>query len=431
MIKNYNENNVTSLRNTIKEELKNDKLDVYFHFDIENEPDSNLTENTSSILCSILTNSIIEYDDIYLNNERELDFNEYKVHFALFQISDANDIRRIKDYISIDKWYKGTIYKNDKNADSYNINFIYSFSPIIIERRKLQFTGEEVDINIIKEVDKIYNPNIKTNKTISIKDFVSCVHNNDIKIKVYKLGDGNCNYILIGEKRLLYDIGYNIKSWPKQNINKCMYKSYICASREFKPDIVIISHWDLDHFIGCAYANDSLFKVPWIVKELKGDESINAKRLVAYLYKKDILFTYNCVNNDSNTIKICLGRGKDKFVSKRNCEGIYIVIEYDGRKALLTGDVPYKCITSLSDIVFMVAPHHGGKMEYINNFFNNTNRTNINKIAIFSTNGNNNNRPDDGHNEYLLRNGFETNKTESAKAKGYEYSFRQERIDEF
>ena len=434
MIENFNKNDAKNLRNDLKEELNKDKLDVYFHFDIENESDPYLAENTSGILCSILTDGIMEYDDIYFNNERELDFNEYRVHFELFQISDPNSIRRIEKYISIDKWYKGTIYKNKENKDNYNINFIYSLSPIVIEKRSLQFNGKEVDEEIINKINKVYNCDIETNKTINIEKYVDCKNNiNDIRINVYKVGDGNCNYIYIGKSRVLYDIGYNIHSWPKQNINECIYKPYVCASRRFKPSIVIISHWDLDHFIGCAYANKALFEVPWIVKESNDKIAVSAQRLIKYLYIKGILYFYNNINNNNNNsfIKIHIGKGKDKDVSKANCEGIYVVIEYDGKKALLTGDVPYKCMNHESDIIFMVAPHHGGKMEYIDDFFNNCNRDKVKKIAIFSTNGENKNRPDVGHKNYLLDNGFKTDITESAKGKGFQYSLKHEKMKQF
>ena len=54
-----------------------------------------------------------------------------------------------------------------------------------------------------------------------------------------------------------------------------------------QPSLVIISHWDMDHFIGCVYASDDVFKVKWIATTLPEatakDFSINAFRLATFL----------------------------------------------------------------------------------------------------------------------------------------------------
>ena len=195
-------------------------------------------------------------------------------------------------------------------------------------------------------------------------------------IDIYNVGHGNADYIVCHDnKRILYDIGapykvYSLKSYPKAKQ----------AFSQLKPNLVIISHWDADHYMGCGYASDDVFDVTWIAPQLvKGrDNSINLFRLAAYLMATDKLMLVDIKNagklvassgTKDNAIKLLMGSctaPETQNITKKNREGLYIELgEKDDKISVLAGDVSYNSMDSSifsKPLAFLHVPHHCSKM---------------------------------------------------------------------
>lgn len=136
----------------------------------------------------------------------------------------------------------------------------------------------------------------------------------------------------------------------------------------------------MDHIIGCAYADQSLFSVKWIAPAFLPDKlpSTNQSRLANYLDHLGNLYfvdrnqntnpiaTINCQRNVK--INLWLGNGKDPAITTENKKGLFLNIE-GGKYShiLLAGDVPYQCMGALLSqnkvVQFMHVPHHGSNMD--------------------------------------------------------------------
>lgn len=171
----------------------------------------------------------------------------------------------------------------------------------------------------------------------------------------------------------MYDIGApyrgSLKSFPRTKR----------AFSLLKPNLVIISHWDADHYIGCGYASDDVFNVKWIAPQLiKGENCpINLFRLVAFLMatKKIMLIDRNNAGKlvasiGNNVINLRMGISKvnkTENITPKNRTGLYVEFgENNGKISVLAGDVPYSSMdTSIfsKQLIFLRVPHHCSKMD--------------------------------------------------------------------
>lgn len=258
-----------------------------------------------------------------------------------------------------------------------------SASPInYIEGRLIIFKECTICKSKLDEIYKTYKASDFTcASNTNIESEVNCIWECDFlnTIDVYNVGHGNADYIRGEKHRILYDVGYNYRSFPTHK--NCKYLRAVNAIRYLKPSCVILSHWDLDHIIGCAYAEREIFTCKWIAPNLTSSRdykpSINAVRIAKYL---DLLGNLKLIDREQNNkliatikcsedieIKLWLGSGNDK-VTPRNIEGLVIeILDNDGiyPHVLLTGDVPYNCIGKAFEepIDFLHVPHHCSKME--------------------------------------------------------------------
>ena len=173
------------------------------------------------------------------------------------------------------------------------------------------------------------------------------------------------------------------------------------AFRHLQPSCVVLSHWDMDHIIGCAYASQDIFNVKWIAPYLVSSKdkkaSINSIRLAHYLnalgnlclvdreQTNKLIAKISCANDIE--IKVWLGSGTSNKITPRNREGLTLEILDKKRRylhVLLAGDVPYKCMNNLltDPIDIMHVPHHCSSMELDKL----KNLPSVGKYAIISTN---------------------------------------------
>ena len=203
-------------------------------------------------------------------------------------------------------------------------------------------------------------------------------------IDIYNVGHGNADYIRGKNHRILYDVGYNYRCFPGYCSTR--YLKAATSIRHLKPSCVILSHWDMDHIIGCAYAEQGVFSKKWIAPSLvsKTDKSTspNSVRLANYLKALDnlclvdrnltpkLIATISCAKTVE--IKLWLGGGTSILTSK-NREGLMLEIIDNNSSSnsyphiLLAGDVPYKCMPNnlKVPIDFMHVPHHCSNMELV------------------------------------------------------------------
>lgn len=340
---------------------------------------------TNTVSFSILNDEMISYDKKMLESLKD----EYKPFFCGFnaqlELDNWDNVQGMQG-----NWFEGKFvseeveYIFDDKIFTLDGFLQTSASPInSIKGRLIIFKDTSFKKTVLDQINRVYNPSM-----------FSCASNVDVQteldsawgdcipktIDIYNVGHGNCDYIRGDGRRILYDVGYNYPMVPR--LCETSFPRAVKAMRKMKPSVVIISHWDLDHFIGCAYADKDLFNVKWIAPALvNGSDSagINAMRIAHYLYKRGNLLlvdrnstnkmiaNVNCLNGIQ--IKLWLGTGKSKYITQRNIESLTIeILDLNGNfpHVFLAGDVPYHCISPSvfnSMIEFMHVPHHCSKME--------------------------------------------------------------------
>lgn len=292
-----------------------------------------------------------------------------------------------------------------------------SASPVHYEKGTLIIKNIHLGSIILKEINDIYDaPSIGVRSDKDVNNELEHIFNKTkfSKVRVYNVGNGNCIYIKgfdgNNPKNLLYDIGYHNHAYPSGVLGRTSYQRSIHAIRSFSKhlDCIILSHWDLDHILGCAYAPQYLFHRKWIAPNFPTNDKIviSARRLAIYLDRIGSLilvdrnptpqrtgaFASLTDSTGDSIISFWIGNGLARIIpgvkrkeanykiSKINREGIIIEIankNHQGKtiNCLLTGDVPYSSIpngvnlTNNSPIDYLVVPHHGSNMDVFCKYF--------------------------------------------------------------
>lgn len=349
-------------------------------------------EYTPYISISVLTDEMLRYDaEMFRVADRETLFHTYRPYFISFIVPlDQNDLSTIADLG--DNWFRahfdGPAADSNDNRSYVELTGILetAASPVnYMKRRLLIFTDSSLPQSVLDIINKTYNPSlfVCTNSS-DIETILNNAWANNFPniIDIYNVGHGNADYIKGKNKRILYDIGYNYRTTPA-----CSYPKFPRATqalRQIHPNCVILSHWDLDHIIGCAYAEPEVFRVPWIApfvaltkRKTKGGRCPNKIRLANYLRQLGNLYlvdreqpnkliaVISCAKNVE--IRLWLGSGYDGSITLENRRGL--ILEIADRRSrnphvLLAGDVPYQCMPDILNVPvnFMHVPHHCSNM---------------------------------------------------------------------
>ena len=339
------------------------------------------------IRVSLLTEKIMDYDlEMFRREDRRELLSKYRPYFTSFIVSLENN--RIQDIESLGvDWYKGQYLRPESKVSEEGILLDgileTSASPVnYLKGNLLVFTNRAINSSVLKKINSIYDPRkFEYTSSPDVERILNDAWVNDIPntIDFYNVGHGNADYIRGDKHRILYDIGYNYRSFPSCSNSK--YLRAVNALRHLQPSCVVLSHWDLDHIIGCAYAGQDIFKVKWIAPYLVSskdkDASPNSIRLAHYLkalgnlclvdreQPSKLIATISGTNDIK--IKVWLGSGTS-IIKYKNLEGLILEIIDKNKKCphvLLAGDVPYKCMNNpLTDpIDIMHVPHHCSNME--------------------------------------------------------------------
>lgn len=339
-------------------------------------------------------------------------------------------------------WYRAT-FKSDsdypdsretyKEYISLNGALEYSGSPFELKSGTLVF---KTDVNNMMQrldekesavIERIYQvaPSPLTKNRNTDQVVFERLGNIDITFcDIYSIGTANC-IRLYGKdaatnkgKEILYDIGFRNSPTANQD-----YSYFINSAKYFKPDLVILSHWDSDHIFGCAYASSKIFACPWIAPDYMAANTelrLGAKRLSCYLSCLNKLILDRAANSKiahvkgtNTTLEIWHSNSiPDNRISDQNRNGLILLIKhlsngtrvkslkrllslcekdkldlpkyeiknipYPGFKQgllfyretitiLLSGDVPYSCFPKSPEfdvwnLRFLLIPHHCSKM---------------------------------------------------------------------
>lgn len=334
---------------------------------------------------SLLTDEIIEYDlEMFrVENGSEL-LKKYRPYFANFIVpleENINGIRSIADGWHIGRFIRSRKFSNDGIILSGTLEA--SASPVnYLDGNLLIFTNKAIKKSILDKINSTYDPKrFILSKNSDVEAILNKAWAEDLpdKIDIYNVGHGNADYIKGTSHRILYDIGYNYRCFPTYQCSR--YLRATRAIRHLKPSCVILSHWDMDHIIGCAYAEQDIFSKKWVAPSLisNADKSAtpNSIRLAHYLkvlgnlylvdrdQKPGLIATISCARTVK--MKLWLGGGKS-ILTPKNREGLMLEIIDSSKNyphILLAGDVPYQCMPNILGIPidFMHVPHHCSNME--------------------------------------------------------------------
>lgn len=359
-----------------------------------NEEISNLTElekPTKVAKLNVLSRDMLNYDERLLSEVSE---NQSRVYFCSYIIymdshSDMDAYLRLREMK--DNWYQASFLKGSLGVE-YEGEIERSGSPVVYQKRAIYIRDPLLTATVLNTINELYYKNIVSasidqNAANDLASLLQDIH--FTTAKVFKVGNGNLiNLNGINEKtgqkfEAMYDVGYHHKEHPGDK-----RKSYGCAVRVFgkiNPNIVLLSHWDDDHILGCVYSKRGLFDCRWVAPEIQKN-AIGARRLAAYLSVRGKLTLIKrssandrkliTITGKSGEISFYLGQNVNKNgLSKENCGGLVIEIinnSNNGNKieSLFCGDVPYKAIENIiwsqrtNGYDNLVVPHHGSKMNY-------------------------------------------------------------------
>lgn len=242
---------------------------------------------------SIITESLLQYDKKMLTKDNCANYKPYFLEF----FCDAGQNESVKKlvYKYTGKWVEAKLQNctDEDNPDVINGTLLISMSPFKKRGKGLIYNANELDAEKIKQLEKyeidhnsILLKNEEDANYIKLRECLN-IHrlSDNYKIRVYNVGQGNCIYLRDSSskeitKRVLFDIGVTIT----QDVDIEAIKLRAASLSQIKPDIMILSHWDLDHLLGVYLVEEKSYADIWIApdyEERKINQSI--KRLTKYL----------------------------------------------------------------------------------------------------------------------------------------------------
>ena len=359
--------------------------------------------NQVQLYMSIVTNSIIEYDNTMLSedNNKKGYYRPYFVEFISDYIN-KEDFKRLEIDINSEdsQWKKINFVEGEYKGNNPCIpgTFIFSASPLKIDKRKIEITNCKIpdkvknfnlDLRSIR--DNVFNSERKKELNNKLKEIFPTSYKK-CEISIFNVGQGSFNLIEMDNKKFIFDVGYSrnngekIEKQHKERSNKLI--------KSIKPDCVILSHWDLDHILGITNMTDKVFDTCWIVPDIsnslkKKNFSDSAKRLLCFLawYDKTNLIAIsssktggmdNTIIFSNNVFEI--GKGSSKtYISEKsqylcgeinslnyqNNFGLLLKIMGQREQIIFPGDCEYNAFPQNFMTQFpnyLVVPHHGSKM---------------------------------------------------------------------
>ena len=391
----------------IFEDLRNETRpsdDPEFFVRVEQINYSNSEEGSAeSVELSVFSKKIYDYDrETILSDRDDLSTRNYRPFFASIIVPIAEK-RNLGFFLEMGyKWFPAVVdsrrpeVPGDERRNVFDAVLVCSASPFQMDRLKIRimtgmgpFYYNGVDINDLIKADydeKLLNSCVASATDIEAELDAAWRNSGYDYIDIYNVGHGNADYIVGGSKRILYDIGYQYRKVP--SLTKPLFPKATGSFARLRPGLVVISHWDSDHFMGCVYASDDVFDVNWIAPTLtsKADKtfSLNAFRLAAFLKVIGKLMLidratgcgtfYNTDIWADHILVLKMGESskpETRNITVRNREGLFIELysKEHGIKfveTVLASDVPYNSmfgsLFSSEKLRYIHVPHHCSEM---------------------------------------------------------------------
>ncbi len=336
-----------------------------------------IDEKNISITIDLVNENMIKFDNEYvyqeIHNSQNINPNDFLfIYFASFNITIENYKQLFSNsidgsYYKIELIPKNSL-KKDLEDDKIPCTVFFAASPIITKEYYLKILEKKYSIPL--KIPKFKNSTLSSKS--SIKTELDKIFNYQIKVnffRIHNVGQGNCSTILLkNNKKFFYDIG--LTKYTKGDNKYNHFYNTVSMFNFNNYDVVILSHWDLDHYIGIiTEPGGSILEKTWISpdsitgfnasrisyvienfgKLIRIDSSINGQ-----FYKKDDLVLFK-------------GTGSEK-----NDSGIILGIDNGTNNLIAMGDVSYKHALAVSkffnDINYLAVPHHGADIKSL--FFN-------------------------------------------------------------
>ena len=250
----------------------------------------------------------------------------------------------------------------------------------------LSSDGIKEEIKFEKSVDyKNFAEELVDNKKLpqALETFKK-IDSSQIEVDIYDVGQGNWNEICFNDSFLIsYDLGASSSSAFLKSFNNVITKqtrnlkinTLLNPNFNFKK-ILIISHWDIDHYNGIFEINDNIVKSYDFCLVPNKVENDTTKRALDKLLKNTEVFPIEMSNKgrgrgatsvlttiyDTNLLKIYKGTK----CSDRNKRGLLLSLHAKQVDFIFTGDHHYYQIDKYVipncnyDELNIVIPHHGG-----------------------------------------------------------------------
>ncbi len=353
---------------------------------------SSKNDNEEQWLFSALTQEMTDADNAFFNDDKQ-DYSVldiiYKPYIYLLSVKFKNNDK--KPDIKEDCWYIVELNKpaldsssdnsttKDKRAKKRKSSFSgflsFSASPFVYEEVYATFKGTTK--TLLPRFDNKYPVVPSSQKDIS-KQFKKLFKSVDkSELRIYQVGQAEAvsGWNLINGKyhEFAFDLGYPVPynlvfESGKSVVDKDKSGTWeIDNVRKLNPELIMISHWHMDHYLASGSLNLSVFNGPdaavWIAPEYDYSKMKDycTDRLVAFLIKKkQILFFPKSALCVVDKYMLCRGTGDNK-----NANGLILSLN----KVLLTADCdcqfwPDTLLNHARDLQYLTVPHHGSGVKF-------------------------------------------------------------------
>ncbi|MEK5230808.1 hypothetical protein MHB42_03455 [Lysinibacillus sp. FSL K6-0232] len=370
---------------------------LYSNDTIQNrETYGKIVEEDGEIFVTLTNKKMLQVDTDYLLGEYDLNLPHYRPYFYEFMPVGLTTEKIEQMELERNRWYKVSLYAEAFVQDEFNERMmkgtlLFSASPLKRKGRQLVF-GEEVSANIEQRFNQLLSQEQKNWIAKNDNDVrhqferaLNFPQYNDFELNVvvYSVGQGNWIQVKGIDKgseifSFCFDIGFTITETSKLHEDAIQQ----AAQEAKKSNLIMLSHWDLDHILGASKLDKVDYEKTWIVPQIIDTASESSKRLAAYLAKESnintifVADTFNgavIFNNDY----FVLGKGKGNPAGKKvsvgntynwktkyndlNNLGLILEVKNNGCSMLLPGDCEYIEFPSyfMKSYSIIVVPHHG------------------------------------------------------------------------
>jgi hypothetical protein len=331
---------------------------------------------------TLLNRKMLNFDLEAFNSENTANSDARPYFYEFFtEVESRETIAFLEEHIG--QWLQAEFVENEgKKTEGYLVEgtVLFSSSPFKTEKTSIVIKNSSVPKSIKSQILSAYDTtgaiaDLRDPRHYDLENVLDLHTASFFKeIRIYNVGQANCIYLKnTANKRVLFDIGVS----NKISDITCPYeKKSLNALKHIQPNLVILSHWDLDHILGVCYSSDRLFECHWIAPDLNAlgpSTPVSAARLAKFLHWKRKLFlvgqSFANIRIYRNAgFELWMGKCKQGSLSKANNSGLIITL-YNGNSALLPGDCEYNMLPNAIGIQshfyeYIVVPHHCSKIDF-------------------------------------------------------------------